>query len=40
MLENLSRLVWQRLQHIGKVTRVSIHSDSCNEGCTYYVPRG
>jgi 6-pyruvoyltetrahydropterin/6-carboxytetrahydropterin synthase len=39
-LENLSRFVWERLQHIGKLTRVSIHRDSCNESCTYYGPRG
>ncbi|MFK4697320.1 7-carboxy-7-deazaguanine synthase (Cx14CxxC type) [Bradyrhizobium diazoefficiens] len=39
-LENLSRFVWERLQHIGKLTRVSIHRDSCNESCTYYGPQG
>jgi len=38
-LENLSRFVWERLQHIGQLTRVSIHRDSCNESCTYYGPQ-
>ena len=39
-LENLSRFVWERLAHIGKLTRVSIHRDSCGESCTYYGPQG
>ena len=39
-LENLSRFIWERVQHAGKVTRVSVHRDSCNESCTYYGPRG
>jgi 6-pyruvoyltetrahydropterin/6-carboxytetrahydropterin synthase len=39
-LENLSRFVWERLAPIGKLTRVSIHRDSCNESCTYYGPQG
>jgi 6-pyruvoyltetrahydropterin/6-carboxytetrahydropterin synthase len=38
-LENLSRFVWERLAHIGQLTRVSIHRDSCNESCTYYGPQ-
>jgi 6-pyruvoyltetrahydropterin/6-carboxytetrahydropterin synthase len=38
-LENLSRFVWERLAHIGELTRVSIHRDSCNESCTYYGPK-
>ncbi len=38
-LENLSRFVWERLQHAGLLTRVSIHRDSCNESCTYYGPQ-
>ena len=37
-LENLSRFVWER--HLGGLTRVSIHRDSCNESCTYYGPEG
>ena len=38
-LENLSRFIWERLQHAGKLTRVSVHRDSCNESCTYYGPQ-
>jgi 6-pyruvoyltetrahydropterin/6-carboxytetrahydropterin synthase len=39
-LENLSRFIWERLQHAGRLTRVSVHRDSCNESCTYYGPQG
>ena len=39
-LENLSRFVWERVQHAGQIARVSIHRDSCNESCTYYGPQG
>ena len=39
-LENLSRFIFERIQHTGKVTRVSVHRDSCNESCTYYGPEG
>jgi 6-pyruvoyltetrahydropterin/6-carboxytetrahydropterin synthase len=39
-LENLSRFVWERLQHAGRIARVSIHRDSCGESCTYYGPQG
>jgi 6-pyruvoyltetrahydropterin/6-carboxytetrahydropterin synthase len=38
-LENLSRFIWDRVQHAGNVTRVSVHRDSCNESCTYFGPR-
>ena len=37
-LENLSRFIWDRVQHAGPVTRVSVYRDSCNESCTYYGP--
>src|SRR6476620_6672074 len=37
-LENLSRFIWERVQHTGKITRVSVHRDSCSESCTYYGP--
>jgi 6-pyruvoyltetrahydropterin/6-carboxytetrahydropterin synthase len=37
-LENLSRFIFERVQHAGKVTRVSVHRDSCNESCTYFGP--
>jgi 6-pyruvoyltetrahydropterin/6-carboxytetrahydropterin synthase len=39
-LENLSRFIWERVQHAGAVTRVTVHRDSCNESCTYYGPQG
>ena len=38
-LENISRFIWDRVQHAGRITRVSVHRDSCNESCTYYGPR-
>jgi 6-pyruvoyltetrahydropterin/6-carboxytetrahydropterin synthase len=38
-LENLSRFIWDRVQHAGRITRVSVHRDSCNESCTYYGPK-
>ena len=39
-LENLSRFVWEHVQHAGTIARVSIHRDSCGESCTYYGPQG
>ena len=33
-LENLSRFIWERVEHAGQLTRVSVHRDSCNESCT------
>jgi 6-pyruvoyltetrahydropterin/6-carboxytetrahydropterin synthase len=38
-LENLSRFIWERVQHAGQVTRVSVHRDSCNESCSYFGPQ-
>ncbi len=38
-LENLARYIWDRVQHAGRVTRVSVHRDSCNESCTYFGPQ-
>src|ERR1700747_3028296 len=35
-LENLSRFIWERVQHAGRVTKVSVNRDSCNESCSYY----
>ena len=37
-LENISRFVFERLQHVGGLIRVSIHRDSCEESCTYFGP--
>ena len=39
-LENLSRFIWERVQHAGKITRVSVYRDSCNESCSYFGPQG
>lgn len=39
-LENLSRFIWERLQHASRLTRVTVHRDSCSESCTYYGPQG
>jgi 6-pyruvoyltetrahydropterin/6-carboxytetrahydropterin synthase len=38
-LENLSRFIFEKLQHAGSITRVSVHRDSCNESCTYFGPQ-
>ncbi|MGB3867721.1 MAG: 6-carboxytetrahydropterin synthase [Xanthobacteraceae bacterium] len=38
-LENLTRFIWERVQHAGHVTRVSIYRDSCQESCTYFGPQ-
>jgi 6-pyruvoyltetrahydropterin/6-carboxytetrahydropterin synthase len=38
-LENLSRFIWERVQHAGRVTKVSVFRDSCNESCSYYGPQ-
>ena len=38
-LENLSRFIWERVQHAGRVTKVSVYRDSCNESCSYYGPK-
>ena len=38
-LENLTRFIWERVQHAGQVTRVSVHRDSCNESCAYFGPQ-
>jgi 6-pyruvoyltetrahydropterin/6-carboxytetrahydropterin synthase len=35
-LENLSRFIWDRLQDKARITRVSVHRDSCSESCSYY----
>ncbi len=38
-LENLSRFIWDRVQHAGEVTKVTVHRDSCGESCTYFGPQ-
>ena len=37
-LENLSRFIWDNVQHTGRVVRVTVHRDSCGESCTYFGP--
>jgi len=39
-LENLSRFIYDRVRHIGQITKVSVHRDSCRETCTYFGPQG
>jgi 6-pyruvoyltetrahydropterin/6-carboxytetrahydropterin synthase len=38
-LENLSRFIWERVQHAGRITKVSVHRDSLNESCSYFGPQ-
>jgi 6-pyruvoyltetrahydropterin/6-carboxytetrahydropterin synthase len=38
-LENLSRFIYERLQHVGHITKVSVHRDSSHESCTYFGPQ-
>jgi 6-pyruvoyltetrahydropterin/6-carboxytetrahydropterin synthase len=38
-LENLSRFIWERVERAGRITRVSVHRDSCNESCSYFGPQ-
>jgi 6-pyruvoyltetrahydropterin/6-carboxytetrahydropterin synthase len=38
-LENITRFIWERVQHAGIVTRVSVYRDSCQESCTYFGPQ-
>jgi 6-pyruvoyltetrahydropterin/6-carboxytetrahydropterin synthase len=37
-LENLARFIFEEVQEVGPVTRVSVHRDSCGEACTYQGP--
>src|SRR6187402_1833346 len=39
-LENLSRFIWERVGHTGRLVRVGVFRDSCNESCTYFGPQG
>lgn len=34
-LENLSRFIFERLDDVPNLVRVSVHRDSCNEACSY-----
>ncbi len=37
-LENITRFIFDRVQHIGPVSRVTVYRDSCGEACTYFGP--
>ncbi|MPR10943.1 6-pyruvoyl trahydropterin synthase family protein [Microvirga tunisiensis] len=37
-LENITRFIFDRIEHIGPIARVTIYRDSCGETCTYYAP--
>ena len=37
-LENLTRFIWDHVQHAGHIVRVSVYRDSCGESCTYFGP--
>lgn len=37
-LEHISRFVWENLDGIGSLARVSVYRDSCGEACNYYGP--
>ena len=38
-LEHLAAFIWQRANVVGKLTRVTVYRDSCNEACSYYGPQ-
>jgi 6-pyruvoyltetrahydropterin/6-carboxytetrahydropterin synthase len=38
-LENLTRFIWDHVQHAGQIVRVSVYRDSCGESCTYFGPQ-
>ncbi len=35
-LENLAKFIWERVQHAGRVRRVTVYRDSRNEACSYF----
>jgi 6-pyruvoyltetrahydropterin/6-carboxytetrahydropterin synthase len=37
-LENISRFIWNQLQDIDGISRVTIYRDSCGESCAYFGP--
>ena len=37
-LENLARFIWERVQGVGTVVRVTVRRDSCGESCSYFGP--
>ena len=39
-LENLARFIFERVQPLGPVARVTVFRDSCGEACAYFGPDG
>jgi 6-pyruvoyltetrahydropterin/6-carboxytetrahydropterin synthase len=35
-LENLARFIFERVQHAGRVSRVTVFRESCQESCSYF----
>ena len=35
-LENLARFIWERVQHVGCLKRVTVYRDSREEACSYF----
>jgi 6-pyruvoyltetrahydropterin/6-carboxytetrahydropterin synthase len=38
-LEHLAAFIWERAKGAGKLTRVTVYRDSCNESCSYFGPQ-
>jgi 6-pyruvoyltetrahydropterin/6-carboxytetrahydropterin synthase len=38
-LEHLAVFIWERANVAGKLTRVTVFRDSCNEACSYFGPQ-
>ncbi len=37
-LENITRFIFDRVQHVGPISKVTVYRDSCGEACTYFGP--
>lgn len=35
-LETLSKYIWDEVQPLGRIARVTVYRDSCGEACSYY----
>lgn len=35
-LENLARFIWNHVQDVGTVVKVTVYRDSCGESCAYF----
>lgn len=38
-LEYIAVFIWERAEVAGKLTRVTVYRDSCNEACSYFGPQ-